>query len=50
MRGQRWPPAFALNDAALHVDGAQLYAITMKVATNQRGDTEVAAYLREHLP
>ena len=40
----------ALNDAGLHVDGAQLYAITMKVATNQTDDTEVAAYLRERLP
>ncbi len=40
----------ALNDVAQHVDGAQLYAITMKVATNQAGDTDVAAYLRERLP
>ena len=40
----------ALNGAALHVNGAELYAITMKVATNQAGDSEVAAYLRERLP
>lgn len=40
----------ALNGAALHVNGAELYAITMKVATNQAGDVEVAAYLRERLP
>jgi len=32
------------------VNGAELYAITMKVATNQAGDSEVAAYLRERLP
>lgn len=40
----------ALNGAALHVNGAELYAITMKVATNQAGDAEVAAYLRGRLP
>jgi death-on-curing protein len=40
----------ALNDMALHVNGAELYAITMKVATSQAGDIEVAAYLRERLP
>lgn len=40
----------ALNGAALHVSGAELYAITMKVATNQAGDADVAAYLRERLP
>ncbi|MCC6242553.1 MAG: type II toxin-antitoxin system death-on-curing family toxin [Gemmatimonadaceae bacterium] len=40
----------ALNGAALHVDGAALYAITMKVATNQAADPEVAAFLRERLP
>lgn len=39
----------ALNDAALHVDGAELYAITMRVATNQAGDAEVASYLRQHM-
>lgn len=40
----------ALNGAALHVNGAELYAITMAVSTNQAGDTEVAAYFRERLP
>ena len=40
----------ALNGAALHVNGADLYAITMKVATNQAGDPEVAVFLRERLP
>jgi death-on-curing protein len=40
----------ALNGAALHVNGAELYAMTMKVATNQAGDPDVAAYLRERLP
>jgi death-on-curing protein len=44
------PVFLALNGAALHVNGAELYAITMKVATNQAGDAEVAAYLRERLP
>jgi len=36
----------AFNGAALHVDGAALYALTIRVATNQAGDTDVAAYLR----
>ena len=40
----------ALNDASLHVAGAELYEITMAVATNQAGDPEVAAYLRGRLP
>ena len=40
----------ARNDAELHVDGALLYAITMKVATNRAGDTEVASYFRLHVP
>jgi len=40
----------AHNDAALHVNGAELYAIIMRVATNQAGDDDVAAYLRERLP
>ena len=40
----------ALNGAALHVNGAELYAMTMKVATNQAGDPDVAAYLRKGLP
>ena len=33
----------ALNDASLYVAGAELYEITMAVATNQAGDPEVAA-------
>lgn len=37
----------ALNDAALHADGAALYAMTMRVAMNQFDVTEVAAYFRE---
>ena len=40
----------AVNDAMLHVDGAELYAITMKAATGQVGDPEVAAFLRARLP
>jgi len=40
----------ALNGAALHVNGTELYAITMAVATNQAGDPEVTAYLRGRLP
>lgn len=40
----------ALNGAALHVNGAELYTMTMKVGINQAGDAEVAAYLRERLP
>ena len=39
----------ALNDAALHVDGADLYALTMRVAVNQADATEVATYLRARL-
>ncbi len=39
----------ALNDAALHVDGAELYALTMRVAVNQADTTEVATYLRARL-
>ena len=39
----------ALNDAALHVDGAELYALTMRVAVNQADATEVATYLRARL-
>lgn len=39
----------ALTDAALHVYGAELYAITMRVATNQAGDAEVSSYLRQHM-
>ena len=40
----------ALNGAALHVNGAELYAMTMKVPNHQAGDPDVAAYLRERLP
>ena len=36
----------ALNDAALHVDGAELYALTMRVAVNQADAAEVATYFR----
>jgi death on curing protein len=36
----------ALNDAALHVVGAELYAVTMRVATNQADVVEVAAFIR----
>ena len=39
----------ALNDAPLHVDGAELYALTMRVAVNQADATEVATYLRARL-
>lgn len=39
----------ALNDAALHVDGAELYALTMRVAVNQSDTQAVAAYLRDQL-
>jgi death on curing protein len=40
----------ALNDGALHVDGRELYALTMAVANNKASDDEVAQYLRERLP
>ena len=36
----------ALNDAALHVDGAELYALTMRVAINQADAAEVATFFR----
>ena len=36
----------ALNDAALHVDGAELYALTMRVAMNQADAAEVATCFR----
>jgi len=39
----------ALNGRRLHVDGRELYAITMAVATNAAGDAEVAAYFRSRL-
>ena len=37
-----------INDAALHVDGAELYALTMRVAINQADVAEVATYFRGH--
>jgi death on curing protein len=36
----------ALNDAAIHVDGAELYGLTMRVAMNQADVAEVATYFR----
>ena len=36
----------ALNDLALHVDGAELYAATMRVATNQADIVAVAMFIR----
>ena len=39
----------ALNDAALHVDGVELYAMTMRVAMNQADAAEVATYVRARL-
>lgn len=39
----------ALNGAALHVDGAELYALTMRVAMNEANEIEVATYLRARL-
>lgn len=39
----------ALNDAALHVDGAELHALTMRVAVNQADAAEVATYIRARL-
>jgi death on curing protein len=39
----------ALNDSALHVDGQELYALTMAVANNKAGDEEVASYLKARL-
>lgn len=40
----------AVNDVMLHVDGNELYSITMKAATGQAGDNEVAAFLSARLP
>lgn len=40
----------ALNDAALHVAPAELYALTMLVANNRAGGEEAAAYFRRHIP
>jgi death-on-curing protein len=39
----------ALNGVALHVPGAELYALTMGVATRQLGEDTVASYLRSRL-
>lgn len=39
----------AINDAALHVDGAELYALSMRVAMNQSDVADVAAYFRTRL-
>ena len=39
----------ALNGSALHVDGTELYALTLRVAINQADDVEVATYLRQRL-
>ncbi len=39
----------AVNGAALHVDGSELHALTMRVAINQADDGEVAAYVGERL-
>ena len=39
----------ALNDAPLHVPGAELYGLTMAVATGQADDAVVASYLRSRL-
>lgn len=36
----------ALNDAALHVEGAALYALTMRVAMTQAVAAEIATYFR----
>ncbi len=36
----------AINDAALHVDGAELYALSMRVAMNQADAAESATYFR----
>lgn len=40
----------ALNGRALHVPPPELYALTMKVATNDADDDLVAAYFRERIP
>jgi death on curing protein len=39
----------ALNGAALQVDGAELYALTMRVAMNQADEVEVATFIRARL-
>ena len=39
----------ALNGCALHVPPAELYALTMRVATNDADDEVVAAYFRSRV-
>ena len=39
----------AINGAALHVPGKELYDLTMAVATNQADDASVASYFRARL-
>ncbi len=39
----------AVNGAALHAPGPELYALTMAVATAQADDSTVAAYVRNRL-
>lgn len=39
----------ALNGLRLHVDPRELYALAMRVATNQADDAVVAAYFRERV-
>jgi death-on-curing protein len=39
----------ALNGCAVHVAPPELYALTMRVATNEADDMVVAAYSRERL-
>ena len=39
----------ALNNAPLHVEGKELYALTMAVATGASDDKLVASYFRERL-
>ena len=39
----------AFNGAVLDVDGSELYALTVRVSTNQADDIEVAAYIRQRL-
>lgn len=38
-----------LNGYQIHVPPGELYALTMRVATNQAGDDVVAAYLRDRI-
>jgi death-on-curing protein len=39
----------AINGAPLHVGGAELYGLTMRVAMNQEDVAEVSAYFRARL-